>query len=53
MNKNVLIVLAILLPPVSVFLHKGIGLDVLINLILCCVFFIPGVIHALWIVTRK
>lgn len=52
MNKLVLIVLAILLPPVAVFLKNGAGKDLVINIILCLVFYIPGVLHALWLVTK-
>ncbi len=52
MSKLVLIILAIFLPPVAVFLEKGVGKDLLINIILCLLFFLPGVIHALWVVTR-
>ena len=47
------IVLAILLPPVAVCLKAGAGRDLVINIILCLLFYIPGVIHALWIVTKK
>ncbi len=52
MNKLVLIILAIFLPPVAVFLNNGAGKDLLINILLCLVFFVPGVIHALWLVTK-
>ena len=52
MNKLVLIILSILLPPVAVFLKKGVGKDLIINIVLCLVFFLPGVIHALWLVTK-
>ena len=51
-NKLVLIILAIFLPPIAVFLKKGLGKDVLINIILCLLMFIPGVVHALWVVTK-
>jgi uncharacterized membrane protein YqaE (UPF0057 family) len=47
------IILAILLPPVGVFLKAGAGKGLVINIILCLLFYIPGVIHALWIVTKK
>ncbi len=51
---NVLrIVLAIFLPPVAAFLTVGIGLHFWLNLILTLLFFIPGVIHALWLVVKK
>ena len=51
-NKLLLIVIAILLPPVAVFLKSGMGKDLLINLILCILFYIPGILHALWVVTK-
>lgn len=52
MNKVLLIILAILLPPVAVFLKSGAGKDLIINIILCLLFFVPGLIHALWVVTK-
>lgn len=47
------IVLAILLPPVAVFLRKGAGLDLIINIVLCFIFWLPAVIHAFWILSKK
>jgi len=52
MNKTLLIVLAILLPPVAVYLKSGAGRDLLINIVLCFFFWIPAIIHALWLVTQ-
>ena len=51
-NKLELIVLSIFLAPVAVFLKKGAGKDLIINIILCFLFYLPAVIHALWIVTK-
>ena len=51
-NKILLVILAILLPPLGVFLKNGAGKDLLINIILCIFFYIPGVIHAVWVVTK-
>jgi uncharacterized membrane protein YqaE (UPF0057 family) len=51
---NVLrIVLAIFLPPVAAFLTVGIKLHFWLNIILTLLFFVPGVIHALWLVVKK
>ncbi len=47
------IVLAIFLPPVAAFLTVGIGLHFWLNLILTLFFFIPGSIHALWLVVKN
>ena len=52
MNKVLLIILAILLPPLAVFLKNGAGKDLLINIVLCIFFWLPGIIHALWLVTK-
>ena len=52
MNKLVLILLAIFLPPVAVALKRGIGKDLLINIFLCCLVFFPGMVHALWVVSK-
>jgi len=51
-NGIVLIILAILLPPLAVFLNKGAGKDLLINIILCLFFYVPGIFHALWVVLK-
>ena len=47
------IVLAIFLPPVAAFLTVGIGLHFWLNLILTLFFFVPGMIHAIWLVVKK
>ncbi len=52
MNKLLLMLLAVFLPPVAVFLNNGVGKDLLINVVLCLFFYIPGIIHALWLVTK-
>ncbi|MFC3032046.1 YqaE/Pmp3 family membrane protein [Pseudoalteromonas fenneropenaei] len=51
-NKLILIILAILLPPIAVLLKHGVGKDLIINIILCFIVWIPGVIHAVWLVTK-
>jgi len=51
-NKVLLIILAILLAPLAVGLKKGVKKDFWINILLCLLFYIPGVIHALIIVTK-
>ena len=47
------IILAIFVPPVAAFLTVGIGLHFWLNLILTLCFFVPGMIHALWLVVKK
>jgi len=47
------IILAIFLPPVAAFLTVGLSLHFFLNILLCLLFVLPGVIHALWLVVRK
>lgn len=51
-NKLLLIILSIFLAPLAVFLKKGAGKDLVINIVLCFLFYIPAIIHALWVVTK-
>lgn len=48
--KLVKIILAILLPPVAALMQVGLTAHFWINLILTICFFVPGIIHALWLV---
>ncbi|WP_121665380.1 YqaE/Pmp3 family membrane protein [Mesonia aquimarina] len=43
------IILSVLIPPLAVFLNKGLGKDFLINLILTLIFWLPGAVHALYV----
>jgi uncharacterized membrane protein YqaE (UPF0057 family) len=51
-SSILLILIAILLPPLAIYLKKGAGKDLLLNLILCLIFWIPGILHALYLITR-
>ena len=52
-NSNVIrILLAILLPPLGVFLEVGLGIHFWINLLLTFFGYIPGIIHAVWIILQ-
>jgi uncharacterized membrane protein YqaE (UPF0057 family) len=47
------IILAILLPPLGVFLQVGLGLHFWLNILLTLLGYIPGIVHAVWIITRR
>ena len=49
-NTILLVVAAVLLPPLAVFLVRGIGTDFWISVVLTILAFLPGVLHALWVV---
>ncbi|RSH94640.1 plasma membrane proteolipid Pmp3 [Saitozyma podzolica] len=46
------IVFAVILPPLGVFLERGCGADLLINILLTILGYIPGIIHALYIILK-
>jgi uncharacterized membrane protein YqaE (UPF0057 family) len=47
------IVVAILLPPVGVFLQVGFGGHFWLNILLTLLGYIPGIVHAVWIIARR
>ncbi|MDX2016554.1 MAG: YqaE/Pmp3 family membrane protein [Planctomycetota bacterium] len=51
-NKLLMVIIAILLPPVAVGVKRGIGLALVLNIVLCLLFFLPGLIHALYVVLK-
>ena len=51
-NKIILIILAIILPPLAVFLKNGLGKDLFINIVLCLFFYLPGILHAFWVILK-
>lgn len=47
------IILSIIIPPLGVFLQVGIGLQFWINILLTILGYIPGVIHAIYIIVTR
>ena len=46
------VILSILLPPLGVFLQVGLGLQFWLNVLLTLLGYIPGILHALWVIMR-
>ena len=47
------ILCAVILPPLGVFLQVGLGLHFWLNILLTLLGYIPGIVHAVWVVLRK
>jgi len=47
------IIVAILLPPLGVFLQVGLGKHFWINIILTLLGYIPGIVRAVWVIAKK
>ncbi|GMT10098.1 hypothetical protein PFISCL1PPCAC_1395, partial [Pristionchus fissidentatus] len=51
--KLILLIFATVCPPLAVLLYDGCHSDLCINLILTLVFFVPGVLHAWYVILTK
>lgn len=47
------LILAILLPPVGAFLQVGATKHFVINIVLCFLFWLPAIVHAVWLVATN
>jgi uncharacterized membrane protein YqaE (UPF0057 family) len=47
------IVLAVVLPPLGIFLQEGLGKHFWINVLLTLLGYVPGLVHAVWIIARR
>ncbi len=52
-NTLLLVIIALLLPPLAAYLKTRSVIQTLINLVLMLCFYLPGLIHALYLVLRK
>jgi uncharacterized membrane protein YqaE (UPF0057 family) len=46
------IILSVIVPPVGVFLKVGLGLQFWLNILLTLFGYIPGLVHAIWIIAQ-
>jgi len=47
------VALSILIPPLGVFLQVGFGLQFWLNILLTLLGYIPGLIHAIWVIATR
>ncbi|MEL6646185.1 MAG: YqaE/Pmp3 family membrane protein [Pseudomonadota bacterium] len=47
------IVIAVILPPLGVFLQVGLGKHFWLNILLTLLGYLPGIIHAVYIIARR
>jgi uncharacterized membrane protein YqaE (UPF0057 family) len=51
--KLVRFLLGLLVPPLGVFLTVGVGPTLLINVFLTLLGWVPGSIHAIWVIAKR
>ncbi|MEX0773691.1 MAG: YqaE/Pmp3 family membrane protein [Balneolales bacterium] len=47
------IILSVIIPPIGVFLQVGIGLHFWLNIVLTLLGYVPGLIHAIYIIASR
>jgi uncharacterized membrane protein YqaE (UPF0057 family) len=47
------VVLSLIIPPVGVFLQVGFGFHFWLNILLTLIGYIPGLVHAIWIIATR
>lgn len=47
------IILAVVFPPLGVFLQTGLSKAFFVNILLTMLGFIPGIVHAIWIIAKQ
>ena len=53
MGDFIRIVLSVIVPPVGVFLKVGFGGQFWLNLLLTVFFYLPGLVHAIWVISKE
>ena len=52
MDIVILALINLIFPPLSVALHKGFGKDLAINILLCMLMWVPGVLHGFYVLLK-
>ncbi|GAV50560.1 hypothetical protein ZYGR_0W00860 [Zygosaccharomyces rouxii] len=52
-NEFVLVFVSVFVPSVAVVMKRGFSRDLLVNVLLYCIGFFPGLLHALWIIAQR
>ena len=52
-RRLISLILCLFLPPAGVFLVDGCGIALLLNILLCLLCVIPGIIHAFYVVLKS
>ena len=47
------IIFSVIIPPIGVFLQVGLAPSFWVNLLLTLLGYIPGLIHAIWIIAKR
>jgi len=52
LGDSLKVLVTLILPPLGVFLEVGLGKTFFLNVLLTLLGFIPGLVHAIWIIAK-
>lgn len=52
-KELILVIVSVFVPPLAVWLKRGLGRDVVVNVVLFVLGFFPALLHALWVVAKS
>lgn len=52
-NDEIALIISFFIPPLGVLISKGIGTDLILNILFTMFGVIPGVIHAIYVILHK
>jgi uncharacterized membrane protein YqaE (UPF0057 family) len=47
------VIASVLIPPLGVFLQVGLGPQFWLNVLLTLLGYVPGLVHAIWVIAKK
>ena len=47
------VVLSVIIPPLGVFFKVGFGMHFWLNILLTLIGYVPGLVHAIWIIATR
>jgi len=47
------IIFSVIIPPLGVFFQEGLGKHFWLNILLTILGYVPGLVHAIWIIARR
>ena len=51
-ERDIQVIAAVFAPPLGVFLKRGLGVHFWLNILLTLLAYVPGLLHAIWIINR-
>lgn len=47
------VLLSVIIPPLGVFFQEGLGMHFWLSILLTLLGYVPGLVHAIWIIARR